>query len=166
MLVVVLRRAHGRCPSRGQSLVEFALFLPLFAFIVLGAADLARLFYYNVAITNMAREAAPRGAYFDPSTGTPQFANNSSILAVVRAEDMYVSGTTTVVEPVAPGTAGACPGSAAPHVPLCASRLCPPAVNTAKESICYKNADANTTSSPGQTIRVPVLFRSEPMAPI
>lgn len=166
MLVVVLRHANGRCPGRGQSLVEFALFLPLFAFIVLGAADLARLFYYNVAITNMAREAARHGAYFDPSTGTPQFANNSSILTVVRAEDTYVSGTTTVVEPIAPGSAGACPGTAAHHQPPYAASLWPTTVNTANVYVCFNDGDTNTTSSPGQPIRVTVLYRFEPMAPV
>jgi Flp pilus assembly protein TadG len=155
------RRSHGL----GQSLVEFALFAPLFALLILGAADLARLFYYNVAITNMAREAARHGAYFDPSTGTPQFANNSAILATVRAEDMYISGS-TVAEPIAPGTSGACPGSASHHMPSYASSLWPTQVNSANVYICFNDTDASTTSAPGQPIRVTVLYRFEPMAPV
>lgn len=155
----------GRSQRLGQSLVEFALFAPLFALLILGASDLARLFYYNVAITNMAREAARHGAYFDPTTGTPQFANNSAILAIVRAEDMYVSST-LVAEPIAPGTSGACPGSASHHLPPYPSSLWPTTVNSANVYVCFNDTDLSTTSVPGQPIRVTVLYRFEPMAPL
>lgn len=156
------RRLRGH---HGQSLVEFALFLPLFALLVLGASDLARVFYYNVAITNMAREAARHGAYFDPTTGTNTFANNTSILATVRGEDMYIGGP-VVAEPIAPGTSGACPGSASNHVPPYAASLWPTTVNSANVYICFNDTDASTTSSPGQPLRVTVLYRFEPMAPV
>ena len=44
----------------GQSLVEFALILPLLLMLVLGAIDFGRLFYTKIIITNAARE----GAYY------------------------------------------------------------------------------------------------------
>src|SRR5207245_8940391 len=46
-------RAH-----HGQSLVEFALILPILALLVLGAVDLTRAFYYYIALEDASREAA------------------------------------------------------------------------------------------------------------
>src|SRR5260370_1357682 len=43
--------------SRGQSLVELALFLPMFLTLCLGIIDGGRAFYYREAVTNAAREA-------------------------------------------------------------------------------------------------------------
>jgi Flp pilus assembly protein TadG len=42
---------------RGQSLVEVALVLPLFATLTLGTADGGRAFYYREAVSNAARQA-------------------------------------------------------------------------------------------------------------
>lgn len=44
--------------SRGQSLVEFALLLPLLIVILIGILDLGRFFGGYVALTNAAREGA------------------------------------------------------------------------------------------------------------
>jgi len=44
--------------SRGQSLLEFALVLPLLLVLVLGAMDFGRMFYIKVALTNAVREGA------------------------------------------------------------------------------------------------------------
>jgi len=60
MVVLVLRgvhrtRAHG---SSAQSLVEFALVLPLLTLLFLGAVDLTRAFYYYIALENATRETA------------------------------------------------------------------------------------------------------------
>jgi Flp pilus assembly protein TadG len=55
-LLAMVRRRHGA--TRGQSLVEFALVLPLFLLLVMGIADLGlAVFSYN-SITNAAREGA------------------------------------------------------------------------------------------------------------
>jgi Flp pilus assembly protein TadG len=42
----------------GQSLVEFALILPILLIVFLGVLDLGRSFYTYIALTNAAREAA------------------------------------------------------------------------------------------------------------
>src|SRR5205814_8923866 len=47
--------SHGR---QGQSLVEFALVMPLLALLFLGAVDLTRAFYTYIALQNASREAA------------------------------------------------------------------------------------------------------------
>jgi len=42
----------------GQSLIEFALALPILLLLLLGIADLGRAFYFTVVIAGAAREAA------------------------------------------------------------------------------------------------------------
>lgn len=51
-----LRRRRNR--SRGQTLVEFALILPVFLVLTLGVVDGARVFSAYISITNGAREGA------------------------------------------------------------------------------------------------------------
>jgi PKD repeat protein len=52
------RGEKSRQKSRGQSLVEFALVLPVFLVFLAGALDLGRVFYANITLTNAAREGA------------------------------------------------------------------------------------------------------------
>jgi TadE-like protein len=62
-----LSGSHGR--TRGQSLVEFALILPVFALLFAATLDLGRLFYAQITLTNSAREGAFEAAR-DPSQFT------------------------------------------------------------------------------------------------
>ncbi len=57
-------RARPRSPSRsrGQSLVELALVLPILLLLVAGALDLGRVFFASVTVTNAAREGAMQAA--------------------------------------------------------------------------------------------------------
>jgi Flp pilus assembly protein TadG len=48
--------------SRGQSLVEFALVLPLFLLMIMGVVDAGRLVYMNSTLSNAAREGARTGS--------------------------------------------------------------------------------------------------------
>lgn len=48
--------------SRGQALVEFALIIPVFLFLLVIAIDFGRLFYLNIGLSNGAREGAAYGA--------------------------------------------------------------------------------------------------------
>jgi PKD repeat protein len=57
-----LPRRRGRRKSRGQSLVEFALIVPVVLVLLGVVADAGRLFFSYVAITNAAREGAIFGA--------------------------------------------------------------------------------------------------------
>jgi Flp pilus assembly protein TadG len=52
------RRRSRRDRSRGQTLVEFALILPVFLMLTLGVVDGARVFNAYISITNAAREGA------------------------------------------------------------------------------------------------------------
>ena len=55
-------RIRSRRRNRGQSLVEFALVLPLMLFLLAMAIDFGRLFYTYVAVENAAKEGAIYGA--------------------------------------------------------------------------------------------------------
>ena len=48
------RRPAGRF-KKGQAIVETALLLPILMLLVMGSADLGRVFYYAIAVTNAAR---------------------------------------------------------------------------------------------------------------
>jgi Flp pilus assembly protein TadG len=52
------RRTAGRRRTRGQSLVEFALVLPLFLLILCGIMDFGFLLYSRMTVINAAREGA------------------------------------------------------------------------------------------------------------
>jgi Flp pilus assembly protein TadG len=53
---------NGRARRRGQSLVEFALVLPIFLLLIMGVVDAGRLVYMNSTLSNAAREGARTGA--------------------------------------------------------------------------------------------------------
>ena len=55
-------RRHLATRSRGQSLVEFALILPMFLMFVAACLDLGRVFYANISLNNAAREGAMQAA--------------------------------------------------------------------------------------------------------
>jgi hypothetical protein len=54
----MIRLFRHRERSRGQSLVEFALILPVFLLLLFGLFDMGRAVYYWSTINNAAREAA------------------------------------------------------------------------------------------------------------
>ena len=59
---VARRRTRHHRSLRGQSLVEFAIVLPVFLIVIGGAVDLGRLFFAYVSTENAAKEGAIYGA--------------------------------------------------------------------------------------------------------
>ena len=55
----------GRRGERGQTLVEFALIMPVFLILLFGLADFGRGFYAYLIVTNAAREGARSAAVRD-----------------------------------------------------------------------------------------------------
>src|SRR6267143_7192994 len=77
------RFSYGR---KGQAIVETALLLPILMLLVMGSADLGRVFYYAIAVTNSAREAARQGTYYDPISGTNAYDSYAQVLAAAQKE--------------------------------------------------------------------------------
>ncbi len=57
-----LPKIRDRERSRGQSVVEFALVLPILLLLLAATVDFGRLFYAYVAVENAAKEGALYGA--------------------------------------------------------------------------------------------------------
>ena len=77
-----LRRRRER--SLGQSLVEFAIVLPVFLVIVSAAVDLGRMAYGRITIANVAREASFQAAQTPTSYLAGQACNTSTNLVICR----------------------------------------------------------------------------------
>jgi hypothetical protein len=70
--VPILRRLLNRSGSRrAQSLVEFALILPLLLVLLLGGIDLGRVFFGSVALTNASRVGANYAALYPDAWDSP-----------------------------------------------------------------------------------------------
>src|ERR1700704_3810842 len=86
--------------QKGQAIVETALLLPILMLLVMGTADLGRVFYYSIAVTNAAREAARQGTYYDPISTSNSFDSYGAVLAAAQKEvPSDVTLTTPAVSP-------------------------------------------------------------------
>jgi Flp pilus assembly protein TadG len=82
------RRAGAKQRASGQSLVEFALLLPVMLLLLIGALDIGRLFYFDIVVGNAVREGARQAV--DPAY------TNAQITQVVQssAPGVAVGGVT------------------------------------------------------------------------
>jgi Flp pilus assembly protein TadG len=122
MLLNYKRGARIR-KSRGQSLVEFALILPILLLLILGAMDIGRIITTKIAVTNAAREGAnflSRNALPDLNissiiytTGTPlsdatcdvityegKMADGSIVNVTIECDEITVDNCCTRTSPV------------------------------------------------------------------
>src|SRR5437870_11142700 len=86
---------------KGQAIVETALLLPILMLLVMGSADLGRVFYYSIAVTNAAREAARQGTYYDPVNNGNTFDTYDAVLAAAQ-QDVPEDVTLSIPPPVIP----------------------------------------------------------------
>ena len=88
LLYSALTRYRRRSRSRGQSIVELALILPVLMLLVASALDLGRMFYSQVTITNAAREGAYEAAYQPTSfqANAPCNSTNNRVMCRVLSE--------------------------------------------------------------------------------
>jgi PKD repeat protein len=77
------RGHNSRQKSRGQSLVEFALVLPVFLVFLAAALDLGRVFYANISLNNAAREGAFEASTHPATFGAGQTCDASDAGRVV-----------------------------------------------------------------------------------
>jgi len=99
------RIKRGNFPS--QSLVEFALLLPILLMFILGVMDFGRMFYTKMVLTNAAREGANYLAYYPEDadagyveTHTSIFEEAESSTVEVVSADVAISGCCTRGLPV------------------------------------------------------------------
>ena len=79
--------------SPGQSLVEFALILPILLILILGALDIGRIITTKIAVTNAAREGAnflSRNVFVDEEANQ---ADIDATCAVISREATSTDGT-------------------------------------------------------------------------
>ena len=97
------RRRQAREQQRGQSLLEFALVVPLLLLIFSGAADLGRAFYNYVALENAVKEGSIYGAQF-PLCGAPSSLclDPNTVLWRVQHETRNKTGAATYASLVTP----------------------------------------------------------------
>jgi Flp pilus assembly protein TadG len=81
--------------ARGGAAVEFALVLPLFMALVMGALDYGYFFYVDQITTNAAREGARSGALVDPAATGAQATALANAKAV--AEDYLTQNSLPTV---------------------------------------------------------------------
>jgi PKD repeat protein len=83
-------RHHLKTRTRGQSLVEFALILPVFLLFFAAVLDLGRIAAGQVAVQNAARagafEAAVDPSQFTTSSGCPADASSNKIYCRIKSE--------------------------------------------------------------------------------
>ncbi len=91
-------KARSRRRERGQSLVEFALILPILMALLLLTIDVGRLFYAYVGVTNASREGA---AYAIANVAAQGLAVADPIIAT-RAQQEGGATTYTVTSTCAP----------------------------------------------------------------
>ncbi len=80
--ITTARRRRGR----GQSLVEFALVVPVLLLLVAATLDLGRVFYATITLNNAAREGALQAAQKPDSFQSGQPCNTTSNLVVCRVQ--------------------------------------------------------------------------------
>jgi len=81
---VVARVRHAMRDRRGQSLVEFAITVPILVFLLLGIVDFARAWNVYEVLTDAGREGARLAVIDDPAT-TEQDVRDVITAAAARA---------------------------------------------------------------------------------
>jgi Flp pilus assembly protein TadG len=153
-------RCRRLCYSkRGQAIVETALLLPLLMLLTMGSADLGRVFYYSIAVTNAAREAARQGTYYDPTANPPtnSFDDYADILAAAQRD--VPSDVTLALSTIAPLHCLTGPQSSW-------SANYPTAPNTGYVYICFDGQDNPAPSMATTTIQVTILYNFQPVTPL
>jgi Flp pilus assembly protein TadG len=149
-------RCHPLSRCRGQAIVETALLLPILMLLVMGTADLGRVFYYSIAVTNAAREAARQGTYFDPLSNSNAYDSYAQVLAAAQQE---VPSDVTLNPPASS------PSHCLSGQPSSWSAYYPTQPNTGYVYICFDGNDSQ--SSPAQqTLQVNILYNFSPVTPL
>src|SRR6202521_1601439 len=157
----VMLKADMRChrlthSRKGQAIVETALLLPILMLLVMGSADLGRVFYYAIAVTNSPREAPREGAYYGPISSTNAYDSYGQVLAAAQKE---VPSDVTLSLPAST------PSHCLTGAPSSWSIYYPTQPNAGYVFICFDGNDGQTTAAT-QTIQVTILYNFSPVTPL
>jgi Flp pilus assembly protein TadG len=72
-------RSTPKSVSRGQSLTELALVLPLLALILLGVVDLGRAFFYSTRLSDAVKEGALYGIHYPGNMTSAQSSDPNNV---------------------------------------------------------------------------------------
>jgi Flp pilus assembly protein TadG len=93
---MIRRSARSRPRTRGQSLVEFAIVIPVFLLILFAIFDFGVLLYSRMTVINAAREAARAATLLATPSYTPgQIQSVASARASAAAGGLPVTTTAT-----------------------------------------------------------------------
>jgi Flp pilus assembly protein TadG len=119
--------------ERGQSLVEFALILPILVFVLLGGTDIARAFAAQLAVQNGARAGAESAALDRTPHGTEAVNHAKQEMnrtPGINADNATITTTFTLTDGVTP-----CPPQTTTDVPGLSTYAAP----------CYANVRVQYT---------------------
>jgi Flp pilus assembly protein TadG len=105
-------RAHHRNRTLGQSLVEFALILPIFLVFFAATLDLGRVFYANITLNNAAREGAFQASITPALYVEDQACNQATNRVVCRIQN-ETRGSMIAIAPTDIDMSCSVPGCAA-----------------------------------------------------
>src|ERR1700686_5832080 len=159
MLANVTRCQRFRYGRKGQAIVETALLLPILMLLVMGSADLGRVFYYSIAVTNAAREAARQGTYYDPTANPPTNTYDDYADILAAAQNDVPSDVTLTLATIAP--LHCLTGSQSSW-----SANYPAAPNTGFVYICFDGMDNPAPATAATTIQVTILYNFQPVTPL
>jgi Flp pilus assembly protein TadG len=159
ILVPVMRCHRLLLGKRGQAIVETALLFPLLCLLTLGSADLGRVFYYSIEITNASREGARTGSAYDPFNGNAS-ATQAAVVAAVKKE----AADLNLTQPT-----GLAPSNCQSGPPY-ADAYYPSLANSGYIFVCFSVSgaenDSATSGTAGQTVRVTILYTFTPITPM
>ena len=96
---------HPARHERGQSLVEFAIMLPVLLILLMGVVDLGRAYYTYLALRDAAAEGANFGAVYPHCVSSAECANPNNIVHRVRQSAPsggLVNWSDAIISPVVP----------------------------------------------------------------
>lgn len=136
-------KTHRSRRRAGQSLVEMAMVLPLLTFLTFGLVDFGRAYYFQVSITNAAREGA-RVAILNIYTGPADPAcstSNAYATCPVQTDTAIVNAVNAELRysAIIPRSVTICP----PHDSTGSTAGCPDASNRVANWLSGDPAKAN-----------------------
>lgn len=162
------RTARARSRSRGQSLVETAITLPVVLLLGLGVTDIGRAFYYREAVTNSVRQALRMAvsSYQQSTANNVCVGTGSGPVAVTITSSVPPSGgsITTIANQASleSSSNGAPAGSVISGATLTVTFHC---INGA--AVTNATATSNAPSSPGSdSITATVTHRMSVVTPL